>query len=92
MVDYVRWLRRQISWSPLPWRTKWQPFSRRIFFTSDVSKEAAAHALRYGAKNESLGQLSSIGVGALNEGSIAEPVETEVKNGPLPSLARNWRQ
>jgi long-chain acyl-CoA synthetase len=51
--------------------------ARRMFLTSDVSTEAAAHALRYGAKNGSLGQLSAIGVGALNEGSIAEPVETE---------------
>jgi long-chain acyl-CoA synthetase len=51
--------------------------ARRMFFTSDVSKEAAAHASRYGAERGSLGSLNSIGVGALNEGSTAEPVEAE---------------
>jgi long-chain acyl-CoA synthetase len=51
--------------------------ARRMFFTSGVSKEAAAHASRYGAKNGSLGQLNAIGAGELSEGSIAESVETE---------------
>jgi long-chain acyl-CoA synthetase len=51
--------------------------ARLMFFTSGVSREAAAHASRYGAENRLVGPLKAIGVGALNESTIAEPVETE---------------
>ena len=53
--------------------------ARRMFFTSGVSREAAAHASRYGAENRLVGPLKAIGVGALNESTIAEPVETEAE-------------
>jgi len=49
--------------------------ARRMFFTCAVSKEAAAHAARYGAEILSFGPLSDIGVGPLNEAAAAEPVE-----------------
>ncbi|WFU18429.1 class I adenylate-forming enzyme family protein [Bradyrhizobium sp. CB3481] len=49
--------------------------ARRMFFTSSVSKEAAAHASRLGAKNRQLGPLPGIGVGPLDEHATVEPVE-----------------
>jgi long-chain acyl-CoA synthetase len=49
--------------------------ARRMFFTLEVSKEAAAHAQRCGAQTRQLGPLEGIGVGALNESAVAEPVE-----------------
>ena len=52
--------------------------ARRMLFTSEVSKEAAAHALRYGAESRRLGSLKQIGVGPLNEGAVAEPVERDL--------------
>jgi acyl-CoA synthetase (AMP-forming)/AMP-acid ligase II len=51
--------------------------ARRMFFTSAVSKEAAAHASRYSAESRQLGALKQIGVGPLNEGVTAEPVEAD---------------
>jgi long-chain acyl-CoA synthetase len=51
--------------------------ARRMFFTSEASREAAAHAQRYGAEIRQLGPLKAIGVGALNEGTVAEPVEKD---------------
>ncbi|MET4293143.1 long-chain acyl-CoA synthetase [Bradyrhizobium sp. LB8.2] len=51
--------------------------ARRMFFASDVSKEAAAHASRLGAENRQLGQLPNIGVGPLNENATVEPVEAD---------------
>src|SRR6266436_1851534 len=51
--------------------------ARRMFFTSEVSKEAAAHAQRYGAEVWRLGALMAIDVGAINEAAVAEPVEKE---------------
>jgi long-chain acyl-CoA synthetase len=51
--------------------------ARRMFFTSSVSKEAAGHALRLGAENRTLGPLQDIGIGPLNEGATAEPVEAD---------------
>jgi long-chain acyl-CoA synthetase len=51
--------------------------ARRIFFTSDVSKEAAAHASRYGANVQDVGPLYGIGVSPLNENTSAEPVEAD---------------
>src|SRR4029079_14213067 len=50
---------------------------RGVFFTSNISKEAAAHASRYGAANERLGPLPEIGVGPLNESASVEPVEAD---------------
>ena len=51
--------------------------ARRMFFTSHVSKEAAAHGSRCGAETRQLGPLKAIDVGALNESATAEPVETD---------------
>jgi long-chain acyl-CoA synthetase len=51
--------------------------ARRMFFTVGVSKEAAAHASRYGAQLRSLGPLKALGVGPVNENAIAEPVEVD---------------
>jgi acyl-CoA synthetase (AMP-forming)/AMP-acid ligase II len=49
--------------------------ARRMFFTSAISKEAAAHASRCSAESRSVGPLPSIGVTALNESATVEPVE-----------------
>ncbi|MCK1642348.1 AMP-binding protein [Bradyrhizobium sp. 157] len=51
--------------------------ARRMFFTSGVSKEAAAHASRYGAENRQIGTLREIGIGTLNESATVEPVEVD---------------
>jgi acyl-CoA synthetase (AMP-forming)/AMP-acid ligase II len=51
--------------------------ARRMFFTLEVSKEAAAHAQRCGAESRQLGPLKGIGVGAPNESAIAEPLESD---------------
>lgn len=51
--------------------------ARRMFFTLGVSKEAAAHASRYGAQNRQLGLLQEIGIGPLNESATVEPVEAD---------------
>jgi long-chain acyl-CoA synthetase len=51
--------------------------ARRVFFTSSVSKEAAAHASRLRAENRQVGPLQGIGVGPLNESATVEPVEAD---------------
>jgi len=51
--------------------------ARRMFFTPDVSREAAAHVERYGADIKPLGPFKSIGVGALNDTTMPEPVEKD---------------
>jgi len=51
--------------------------TRRAFFTTDVSQEAAAHATRYGAPVQDVGPLHGIGVTALNETTTAEPVDAD---------------
>ncbi|WIW48181.1 AMP-binding protein [Bradyrhizobium sp. 62B] len=51
--------------------------ARRMLFTSGISKEAAAHASRYGAENRRIGPLPEIGVGPLNESATVEPVEVD---------------
>src|SRR5712672_1432278 len=51
--------------------------ARRMFFTSEVSKEAAAHAQRYGAELWRRGALMAIDVGRINEAAMAELVESE---------------
>ncbi|WLB92945.1 AMP-binding protein [Bradyrhizobium japonicum USDA 135] len=48
--------------------------ARRMLFTSGISKEAAAHAARYGAERRQVGPLAEIGVGPLNESAAVEPV------------------
>ena len=48
--------------------------ARRVLFTSGASREAAVHAARYDAATEDVGPLKNIGVGALNEAAVAEPV------------------
>ncbi|MET4482121.1 AMP-binding protein [Bradyrhizobium sp. F1.13.3] len=48
--------------------------ARRMLFTSGISREAAAHASRYGAELRQVGPLTEIGVGSLNEGAAVEPV------------------
>src|SRR5215469_15308460 len=49
--------------------------ARRVFFTADVSGEAAAHASRLRARIGDIGPLYGIGLSELNENTIAEPVE-----------------
>lgn len=51
--------------------------ARRVFFTADVSEEAAAHASRSAAGIGDVGPLSGIGVSALNENAVAEPLEPD---------------
>ena len=51
--------------------------ARRVFFTTAVSKEAAAHAARSGAEIRSIGPLSQIGVVPLNVQTAPEPVEND---------------
>jgi long-chain acyl-CoA synthetase len=51
--------------------------ARRMFFTTDVSEEAAAHATRYGAPAHDVGPLAGIGVSALNEATSPDPVEAD---------------
>ena len=51
--------------------------ARRVFFTADVSEEAAAHASRLGASITDVGPLYGIGVSAINEDTITEPVEAD---------------
>jgi long-chain acyl-CoA synthetase len=51
--------------------------ARRMFFTSGISKEAAAHALRYGGESRQIGALREIGIGPLNDSATVEPVEAE---------------
>ena len=54
-----------------------------MFFTSGISKEAAAHASRCAAQNRRVGPLLEMGVGPLNESAIVEPVEAD----PLKQVA-----
>ena len=51
--------------------------ARRVFFTADVSEEAAAHASRLEAGIGDIGPLCGIGVSALNQDAVAEPVEAD---------------
>jgi acyl-CoA synthetase (AMP-forming)/AMP-acid ligase II len=51
--------------------------ARRMFLTAAVSKEAEAHAQRYGAEVGPLGPLGAVAVSALNEAAEAEPVEKD---------------
>jgi long-chain acyl-CoA synthetase len=51
--------------------------ARRMFFTTGVSKEAAAHASRCDAEIRSLGPLNQIAISRLNRDAVAEPVEAD---------------
>jgi acyl-CoA synthetase (AMP-forming)/AMP-acid ligase II len=51
--------------------------ARRVFLTADVSEEAAAHASRLGARIGDIGPLHGIGFSALNEDTVAEPVDAD---------------
>jgi acyl-CoA synthetase (AMP-forming)/AMP-acid ligase II len=51
--------------------------ARRVFFTAEISEEAAAHALRLQAAVCDVGPLTGIGVSALNLSAVAEPVEAD---------------
>ena len=51
--------------------------ARRMFFTTAISKEAAAHAVRLGVEIGPLGPLEAIGVSALNERAATEPMEDD---------------
>jgi long-chain acyl-CoA synthetase len=51
--------------------------ARRVFFTADVSEEAAGHASRSGAGIRDVGPLTGIGVSDLNENTNAELVEAD---------------
>jgi long-chain acyl-CoA synthetase len=51
--------------------------ARRMFFTTGVSEEAAAHATRYDAPVQDVGPLHGIGVSALNQVTQPEPVEVD---------------
>ena len=53
--------------------------ARRVFFTSGVSREAAAHASRLGAIVEKVGPLPEIGICALNQSAATEPVEADAR-------------
>ena len=51
--------------------------ARRAFFTCAISKEAAAHAARWGSETRSVGPLRDIAVSPLNESSAPERVEND---------------
>jgi acyl-CoA synthetase (AMP-forming)/AMP-acid ligase II len=51
--------------------------ARRLFFTTDISKEAAAHGARLGAEVCKIGPLGEIGVSGVNLATVAEPVEDD---------------
>jgi long-chain acyl-CoA synthetase len=54
--------------------------ARRMFFVTNVSEEAAAHATRCDASTREVGPLRGIGVTALNLGTLPEPVEADGAN------------
>jgi acyl-CoA synthetase (AMP-forming)/AMP-acid ligase II len=51
--------------------------ARRMFFTANVSEEAAAHAARYDAPVLQVGPFHGIGVAAMNLATVPEPVEAD---------------
>ena len=51
--------------------------ARRMLFNSALSKEAADHASRVGAKVGAVGPFGGIGIGPLNADAQAEPVEKD---------------
>ena len=51
--------------------------ARRIFITTETSKEAAAHAARLSAELHQIGPFGGIGVSALNEPAESESLEED---------------
>lgn len=51
--------------------------ARRAFFTINISREAADHAARLGARTGRIGPFGEIGIGALNDETQPEPVHAE---------------
>lgn len=51
--------------------------ARRVLFNAALSKEAADHAAHAGAAIGSIGPFGGIGIGPLNEDTLAEPVEAD---------------
>ncbi|MDA9509881.1 long-chain fatty acid--CoA ligase [Bradyrhizobium sp. CCBAU 11386] len=51
--------------------------AKRVLFNSALSKEAADHANRVGAKIGAVGPFGGIGIGSLNAAAQAEPVEED---------------
>jgi len=51
--------------------------ARRVLFNAALSKEAADHASRVGAKIAAVGPFGGIGIGPLNADAQAEPVEKD---------------
>src|SRR5947207_2786159 len=51
--------------------------ARRVLFNSALSKEAADHASRIGAKIDAVGPFGGIGIGPLNADAHAEPIEKD---------------
>jgi long-chain acyl-CoA synthetase len=54
--------------------------ARRVFLTTGISNDAAAHATRLGAEVGDVGPLGDIGIGPLNEHASTEPMETSSAN------------
>jgi long-chain acyl-CoA synthetase len=54
--------------------------ARRVFLTVAISKEAEAHATRYGASKLALGPLADISVTAPNEDTAPEPVKPSARD------------
>ena len=51
--------------------------ARRVLFNAALSREAADHAAHAGAAIGSIGPFGGIGIGPLNEDTLAEPVEAD---------------
>jgi acyl-CoA synthetase (AMP-forming)/AMP-acid ligase II len=51
--------------------------ARRVFYTIEVSDNARQHAGQHGAAIVALPALGTLGIGALNEQTASEPVETD---------------
>jgi long-chain acyl-CoA synthetase len=54
--------------------------ARRVIYTAGVSVQAREHAKRHGAVMEETVDLGRIGIGPLNEGVEAEPIEADPAN------------
>jgi acyl-CoA synthetase (AMP-forming)/AMP-acid ligase II len=54
--------------------------ARRVFYTTNVSQQAADHARRHGASVEDRDGFGSTGIGPLNEDSQPEPLDANVSD------------
>jgi len=52
--------------------------ARRIFYTTSISTQAAEHAKRHGAAIEEREGCGSVGIGALNEEAVPEPLDANI--------------